>query len=100
MHAWESVKRAFIPLPRRDAVPPALTERAVIPGIAGARFWADRDLGDLVHTIIENDTQEREALGWAKTSTDPLPPAHLLAISGGGDAGAFAAGILTGWTQH
>jgi predicted acylesterase/phospholipase RssA len=28
----------------------------------------------------------------------PLPPASYLAISGGGDSGAFGAGLLTGWT--
>src|SRR3974377_2086424 len=31
--------------------------------------------------------------------TGPLPPAAFLAISGGGDNGAFAAGFLNGWTQ-
>ncbi|RYD88004.1 MAG: patatin family protein, partial [Sphingomonadales bacterium] len=30
--------------------------------------------------------------------TGPLPPVSYLAISGGGDNGAFGAGVLTGWT--
>ncbi len=30
---------------------------------------------------------------------DSLPPAYFLAISGGGDAGAFGAGLLLGWTD-
>jgi hypothetical protein len=30
--------------------------------------------------------------------TGPLPPADMLAISGGGDDGAFGAGLLVGWT--
>jgi patatin-like phospholipase/acyl hydrolase len=29
----------------------------------------------------------------------PLPRAYLLAISGGGDKGAFGAGLLVGWTE-
>ena len=29
----------------------------------------------------------------------PLPPAAYLAISGGGDNGAFGAGLLSGWTK-
>ena len=29
----------------------------------------------------------------------PLPPANYLAISGGGENGAFGAGLLTGWTE-
>lgn len=28
----------------------------------------------------------------------PLPPAYYLAISGGGDNGAYGAGLLNGWT--
>jgi hypothetical protein len=51
--------------------------------------------------VIQDDKREREALARAgKSTSDPLPPASLLAISGGGDAGAFAAGILAGWTAH
>jgi hypothetical protein len=30
--------------------------------------------------------------------TGPLPPAYFLAISGGGDNGAYGAGFLNGWT--
>ena len=30
--------------------------------------------------------------------TGPLPPVAYLAISGGGDNGAFGAGLLSGWT--
>lgn len=100
MRMWASLKRAFVSLPRGDAVPPALTEQAAIPGIPGARFWSDRDLGAFVQLVLEDDKREREALARAGISADSLPPAHILAISGGGDAGAFAAGILTGWTQH
>jgi len=29
-----------------------------------------------------------------------LPTAHLLSLSGGGDNGAFGAGLLVGWTAH
>ena len=98
MRLWESLKSAFDSLPRHEAVPPASTERAVVPGIPDSRLWMDRDLGPFVQSVIDDDRREREALGLA--STDPLPEAHMLAISGGGDAGAFAAGILTGWTRH
>jgi hypothetical protein len=88
-------------LPRLDAVPPTLTERAVIPGIPEARYWLDRDLAPFIQSVIQDDKREREALARAgKSTSDPLPPASLLAISGGGDAGAFAAGILAGWTAH
>src|SRR5258708_26585432 len=87
-------------LPRLDAVPPTLTERAVIPGIANARDWLDRDLAQFIQGAIQDDKRERAALARAGRSSDPLPPASLLAISGGSDEGAFAAGLLAGWTAH
>jgi len=85
-------------LPRLDAVPPTLTESAVIPGISNSRFWLDRDLARFIQAVIQDDERERTSLAMAGKTTDPLPPASLLAISGGGDAGAFAAGLLAGWT--
>jgi len=85
-------------LPRLDAVPPTLTESAVIPGIANARFWVDHDLGLFVRAAIQDDEREKAALAKVGKTSDPLPPASLLAISGGGDRGAFAAGLLVGWT--
>jgi hypothetical protein len=88
-------------LPRLDAVPSTLTESAVIPGLPEARYWLDRDLAPFIQSVIQDDKREREALARAgKNTSDPLPPASLLAISGGSDAGAFAAGILVGWTAH
>lgn len=100
MGIWRSLRHPFDSLPRGDAVPPASTERAVIPGMPGARFWADRDVGAFVQMVLEENKRELEALARTGISAEQLPPAYMLAISGGGDAGAFAAGILTGWTQH
>jgi hypothetical protein len=88
-------------LPRLDAVPATLTERAVIAGIPDARYWLDRDLAAFIPAVIQDDRREREALARAGERTDdPLPPASLLAISGGSDAGAFAAGLLAGWSAR
>jgi len=87
-------------LPRLDAVPPALTEKALIPGIPNARLWLDRDLGPLMEVVIDDMNREKKTLESEGRLTDPLPPINALAISGGGDAGAFAAGILSGWTAH
>jgi predicted acylesterase/phospholipase RssA len=100
MGIWDSLRRPLDPLPRGEAVPPTATEQAAIPGIPGARFWADRDVSAFVQLVLEDNRRELEAMTRAGVPEDQLPPAHMLAISGGGDAGAFAAGILTGWTRH
>jgi predicted acylesterase/phospholipase RssA len=42
--------------------------------------------------------QREEAWLASQGHTGPLPPAYFLAISGGGDNGAFGAGLLNGWT--
>ena len=97
---WGALLPACAPLPRLDAVPPAQTEQAAIPGIPYARVWLDRDLQTFIEAVLRDTRREQAALKAAGQPTDPLPPAYALAISGGGDAGAFAAGILSGWTAR
>lgn len=87
-------------LPRGAAVPESQTESATIPGIPQARLWLDRDSAPFVARVIRDTEREIEALRAAGKPTDPLPPIYALAISGGGDEGAFAAGILNGWTER
>lgn len=92
--------QACASLARLDAVPPGLTERAAISGVPNSRYWLDRDLAPFIRDAILDTKREGEALAEAGKPVDPLPPANLLAISGGGDSGAFAAGILAGWSAH
>lgn len=83
---------------RLDAVPVKDTIRAEIPGIPNARFWVDTDLDPMIQEV--HATIEREQAKWVRTGhRDPLPTANFLAVSGGGDDGAFGAGLLVGWTQ-
>ena len=85
-------------LSRLSAVPVKETTRAEIPGIPNARFWVDADLNPLIREDLTEF--EREEVEWTREGhRGPLPPAHYLAISGGGDNGAFGAGLLVGWTQ-
>jgi len=44
--------------------------------------------------------RERAASGQTAGANRPLPPANFLAVSGGGDNGAFASGLLVGWTAR
>jgi len=93
------VPRAIRPPPRLlPAVPAELTTRAVIPGIPGARYFVGIDLDPLVGDVVAARRREQLALEQSGR-TGELPPAEMLAISGGGDKGAFGAGLLVGWTQ-
>lgn len=84
---------------RLPAVPEELTTRAEIPGIPGARYWVlSGDLESFVLDVIA--AREREIATRASSGeTTSLPAADLLAVSGGGDKGAFGAGLLCGWTD-
>src|SRR5215813_3019419 len=84
------------------AVPKALTTQAKITQahvspVTNIRFWVNQDPGPLAKKGLEALRKERDYL--ARTGhTGPLPPVTFLAISGGGDNGAFGAGLLNGWT--
>jgi hypothetical protein len=83
-------------LSRTTAVPAVDTARAIIPGIPNARFVG----GDTAAMVAEFRRSEERQAGYFKSIGQPLPPASYLAISGGGDNGAFGAGLLVGWSQH
>jgi predicted patatin/cPLA2 family phospholipase len=85
-------------LDRSDAVPADQEERANIPGMTGIRYFADSDPTAMVNDAQDSLARERSYL--ASTGYQgPLPPVDYLAISGGGENGAFGAGLLVGWTK-
>jgi hypothetical protein len=84
---------------RGPAVPRADTVRAEPLGIANARFFADGAPEPMVQEGMLALQRETAALRAAGKPTVPLPPSDFLAISGGGDNGAFGSGLLNGWTE-
>jgi hypothetical protein len=84
-------------LSRGPAVPEELRKEAVIPGVPDARIYADSAMTDLTRLGLESLEREKAFLA-ASGYKGPLPPVSFLAISGGGDNGAFGAGLLLGWT--
>ena len=80
-------------IPERNPLPEELSERAEIPGIPGARFWAD----DTPPETDEWFALTREQLKQRYPATYGTEH-NYLAISGGGQNGAFGAGLLNGWT--
>ena len=80
------------------AVPSNLTTRAVIPGFPGARYFVGIELESFVREVVAAGKREQEFLA-RSGNLGSLPPVDLLAVSGGGDNGAFGAGLLNGWTS-
>ncbi len=83
---------------RQPAVPTANTSEAVLPGMTDVRYRPHVDQELLLKEAVES--YWREVAHWkTQGHQGPLPPATFLAISGGGDNGAFGAGLLNGWTD-
>ena len=79
------------------AVPPNDLHEATVLGLPNARLFPDHPQ----EIIAEQERallREAKAFGVGRGGT--LPTAYLLALSGGGDDGAFGAGLLVGWTAH
>ncbi len=81
----------------RPPLPAALEQEVRVPGFPeDVRAWADKPSKSLTKSALASISQEQAAYG-----DDFLKkPLALLALSGGGDNGAFGAGILCGWTEH
>ena len=89
---------ACAPLFRSDAVPVDVEDRATVSGMADIRYWGDGDSVDLMRAGMESVARERAYLSASGYQGSTLPPADFLAISGGGENGAFGAGLLVGWS--
>ena len=81
---------------RKQAVPEALVGQAEVPGLPGVRYRVT-DIEALTEEGRASVVRERAYLA-SQGHKGPLPEAVYLAVSGGGDAGAFGAGLLNGWT--
>ncbi len=78
---------------RLPAVPLALAGKSNPIDVPDLRFYPDADHERLVALA-------RKSFQLSKSSGNNSGPAYFLAISGGGDDGAFGAGLLTGWSER
>ena len=84
---------------RQAAVPMGLEDQAQVPGFPDVRYriGVAKDMAAMAQEGLDSYRREQEQLA-ASGRSGQLPPAVFLAISGGGDNGAFGAGLLNGWT--
>lgn len=83
-------------LERGPAVPRGQTGRATVLGIPNERFFPALGTGPITAEFMAALERRRSFVGI--TGTRMLPTLDLLAVSGGGDDGAFGAGLLNGWS--
>jgi len=80
-------------------VPLKLADDARIPNMQEVRIWGD-DAGASLSKILHHDITILKNNVTGRASAREPVASNLLALSGGGDDGAFGAGLLAGWTEH
>lgn len=85
---------------RRAAVPEADFKQASVLGLPNERFYPLYQTGQKALGVEFWATMDRlrQTLGLGPDSK--LPELQLLGVSGGGENGAFGAGLLNGWTAY
>lgn len=90
---------ACAPLARGPAVPRAEANAAKVLGVRHERFLPDAaGLAEMDQAFREATERARRAVAQGRNA--PGARGKLLAVSGGGENGAFGAGLLTGWTAR
>jgi predicted acylesterase/phospholipase RssA len=84
--------------PRGTAVPRARTREATVLGLPNERFFPSFGTAAMEAEYLAAMDRRRVALGLRPGAV--LPKLDLLAISGGGEDGAFGAGLLCGWSEQ
>jgi len=81
---------------REPAVPREATARATVLGLPNERFMSILGSGPINAEFAAALRRRLAYLGAAPGVS--IPPLDLLAVSGGGEDGAFGAGLLNGWS--
>lgn len=86
--------------PRLEAVPAGRTHDATVLGLPNERFRivTPRGQAALDQEVVAAFARRRRALNLPDGAM--VPELNLLAVSGGGENGAFGAGLLNGWTTQ
>jgi predicted acylesterase/phospholipase RssA len=79
-------------------VPSDRTTQATVLGVRNERFFPFYGTEPLEAEFVAAGGRLRRAQGLAPDA--PLPEIQLLSVSGGGENGAFGAGVLCGWSDY
>jgi hypothetical protein len=79
---------------RAQPLPSNLESEVQMPGFSGIRAWGDVH-SDTLEKSAKNSIKQELASNHGKLN----PEVDALALSGGGQDGAFGAGLLCGWTK-
>lgn len=83
----------------RNPVPAELVKDVRPLGTDGLRTWGDGLTAEERETFVQRVTPAFKAWTAAAGPTGVIPTSELLALSGGGQWGAFGAGVLKAWSE-
>jgi predicted acylesterase/phospholipase RssA len=83
---------------RGPPVPHGRVKKASVLGVQNERYFPALGVEPLEREFFQ--AMERHRIARGLKTLDQLPHLHFLAVSGGGENGAFGAGLLCGWTEH
>ncbi len=83
---------------RHAAVSRGQANSATVLGVLNERYRPGASDDGLTREVLDAVERRRRVLGLRPGQE--MPPLQLLAVSGGGDNGAFGAGLLNGWTAR
>ena len=86
------------PLERGSPVPRTDTTHATVLGLPNERFFPLAGTDPLEAEFAAAVQRLRKGRGLSQNA--PMPQVQLLAVSGGGENGAFGAGLLCGWSAQ
>ena len=84
--------------PTHTPVPEEHLSIATVLDSPSIRFWGDEEPDQYRKTYIIVEWIQKRSEQWKQKNSKPI--INFLALSGGGEDGSFAAGIITGWTRH
>lgn len=79
-------------------VPEIHLSTATVLDSPSIRFWGDEEADQYHKTNNIVEWIQKRSQYWKQNNSKPI--INFLALSGGGEDGSFAAGIITGWTRH
>lgn len=79
--------------PRPAPLPGELADQATVLGLPYLREWGDERSPYAAEVLARSDSELKQIYGGIMGQEH-----HYLALSGGGENGAFSAGLLAGWT--
>lgn len=85
---------------RLAAVPRGRTGAASLVGVPNERFFPTEAAGQAALQQEFHAAVARQIAARGLPSNAPMPQLDLLGISGGGENGAFGAGVLNGWSER